>query len=127
MTGASTSDAPRFLADENFNLAIVAGLRRARPALDILTAPDAGILHLADPGVLAWATTHNRILLSHDMRTMPGHFYRFLAQLPHDHHCPGVMLLSQSLAIGQAIAAVLEIWDLSFHDEWRDVLTRLPL
>lgn len=82
MTGASTSDAPRFLADENFNLAIVAGLRRARPALDILTAPDAGILHLADPGVLAWATTHNRILLSHDMRTMPGHFYRFLAQTP---------------------------------------------
>lgn len=127
MTGASTSDAPRFLADENFNLAIVAGLHRARPAMDLLTAPEAGILHWADPEVLAWATRHDRILLTHDVRTMPDHFYRHISQLPHDQHCPGVMLLPQRLGIGQAIMAVLEIWDLSIHDEWRDVLTRLPL
>jgi hypothetical protein len=70
---------------------------------------------------------HDRILLSHDKRTMPGHFYRFLAQLPTGEHSPGVMLLSQELGFGRAIAAVLEIWELSTHDEWRDVITRLPL
>lgn len=118
---------PRFLADENFNLDIVAGLRRAQPAIDILTAPQAGILHWPDPDVLAWAAAHDRILLSHDKRTMPDHFSRFLTQLDADKHCPGVMLLPQNLAIGPSIVAILEIWELSAHDEWANLLIRLPL
>jgi hypothetical protein len=52
MTDLQISSHPRFLADENFNLDIVAGLRRAKPAIDILTAPEAGILHWLDPDVL---------------------------------------------------------------------------
>ena len=127
MADASLPDSPRFLADENFDLTIVIGLRRARPAMDILSASQAGTLGLSDEDVLAWAAAHDRILLTHDQRTMPDHFYRFLAQTPSGSHSPGVMLVSQSLAIGQAITAILEIWDVSAHAEWRDLLIRLPL
>jgi hypothetical protein len=106
---------------------VVAGLRRRRPAMDILTATQAGTLQLSDPAVLAWAQGHDRILLSHDQRTMPRHFFAFLAQLGSSERCPGVMLVPQDLGIGPAIEAVLEIWECSAHAEWRDLLVRLPL
>lgn len=118
---------PRFVGDEDFNRDIVAGLRRAQLAVDILTASEAGTLRWPDGDVLAWAAVHNRILLSHDQRTVPDHFARFLSQLASGEHSPGVMLLPRTLAIGRSIAAILEIWTLSTHGEWRDVLTRLPL
>lgn len=127
MTGIAQGAPPRFVADEDFNYDIVAGLRRAEPMLDIVTAPEAGMLHAPDPDVLAWAAAHDRILLSHDQRTMPDHFYRFLSQLAPDASSPGVMLVPQNLAIGRAIAAILEVWKLSAHVEWRGILTRLPL
>lgn len=118
---------PRFAADEDFNQTIVDGLRRAAPQIDIITASEAGILHAPDSDVLAWAAQHDRILLSHDKRTMPDHFYDFLAQLAPGAHSPGVMLLPQEFPIGSSIDAVMEIWRLSAHEEWRDLLIRLPL
>ena len=118
---------PRFLADEDFHGDIVAGLRRANPAIDILSAAQAETLGLKDPDVLIRAKDLNRILLSHDRRTMPAHFYAFLAQLATGEHSPGVMLISQEIAIGEAIQAVLLIWKCSRHDEWPDMLVRLPL
>jgi hypothetical protein len=52
---------------------------------------------------------HDRILLSHDKRTMPSHFYALLANLGSDEHSPGVLLVPQRLAIGPSIDAVAEI------------------
>jgi hypothetical protein len=37
------------------------------------------------------------------------------------------MLVPQELAVGRAIEAVIEVWECSRHEEWRDLLTRLPL
>lgn len=68
---------PRFLTDENFNRPIVAGLLRVRPEMDILTIQTAGIFQAPDPQVLLYASEHQRILLSHDLRTMPQHFADF--------------------------------------------------
>ncbi|HEU5367562.1 MAG TPA: hypothetical protein VFU69_03825 [Ktedonobacterales bacterium] len=42
----------RFLADENFNEEIVAGLRLKQPQMDIQTAAEAGVPGLPDPLVL---------------------------------------------------------------------------
>ncbi len=46
------SEQIRFLADENFDLRIVAGLRQKQPQMDIQTAAEAGILGLPDPRFL---------------------------------------------------------------------------
>lgn len=119
---------PRFLTDEDFNLNIVAGLRRVRPQIDILTAQEAVFLHVPDPLLLRYGQEHDRILLSHDMQTMLGHFADFLTSLPSpDQFSPGLILLPQETAVGVAIQWLLEIWEASRHDEWRNLPIRLPL
>jgi len=55
---------PRFLTDEDFNLAIVAGLLRVRPQMDLMTLQDAGMLHASDPQVLAYLRMRRRKIAS---------------------------------------------------------------
>jgi len=129
VSGQSSSSGrpPRFLTDANFNLHIVSGLRRRQPGIDIMTAQQTDILDAPDPGVLLFARAQDRILLTHDRKTMPAHFDALLATLPSGEHSPGVMSTEQMLPIGSAIEAILEVWACSIHDEWRDLLVYLPL
>lgn len=113
----------RFQPDEDFNGEIVAGLRRKRPGIDVLSAKDAGLLHAPDPDVLAYAADHGRILLSHDITTMPIHFDTFILS---GRESPGLMLIAQEMPIGRAIDAVLFVWDLSGPDDWRNQRIFLP-
>jgi hypothetical protein len=54
MNGSSgkKEQSPRFLADENFETAIVQGVKRQRPDCVFLTADEAGIRNLPDELVL---------------------------------------------------------------------------
>jgi hypothetical protein len=105
----------------------VVGLRRIIPGVDLITAQDEGFHETSDPELLAEARRLNRILLTHDINTMPEHFAYFLANLSENEHGPGVMLIAQELAIGAAIQALYEIWSCSLHHEWQDLFTYLPL
>ena len=118
---------PRFLTDVNVNARIVVGLRRIVPTVDLITAQSAGFHTTPDSELLAEARQLNRILLTHDINTMPDHFASFLASLAEDEHSPGVMLVAQELAIGIAIQELYEVWSCSTHEEWRDLFTYLPL
>jgi hypothetical protein len=69
---------PRFQADADFNQKIVLGLRRRARAVDFGDAHAAGVIGLPDPDVLPKAADLGRILISHDRKTMPAHFARFL-------------------------------------------------
>ena len=60
-----------FLADENFNFPIVKGLRLLEPAIDILRVQDTEIAEADDPIVLAFALRQNRVLITHDISTIP--------------------------------------------------------
>lgn len=64
---------PHFFADENFDMRITVGLRRHHPNLDLLTAQEAGVLHVDDPQLLRIAQQFERIMLSHDVNTMPAY------------------------------------------------------
>jgi hypothetical protein len=46
--------------------------------MDSLSANEAKLQGVRDPEVLAIATRQNRILVTSDLRTMPGHFGEFL-------------------------------------------------
>jgi len=96
---SAQEDKPRFLADMNFNARIVVGLRRIIPGVDLITAQGEGFHETPDPELLAEARRLNRILLTHDINTLPGHFAYFLAYLSENEHSPGVMLIAQELAI----------------------------
>ena len=121
------TDPPLLLSDANYNEHVVRGLRRVRSDFSIITAHQVGIDRLSDPDVLAYAARHDLILLTHDTRTMPGHFITFLAQLKPGEHCPGVWYTAQNLAAGVAIRAIIEAWLCSAHDEYRNQELRLPV
>ena len=127
MTPIEDEDRPRFLTDEGFNMEITIGLRHHHPGIDLLTVQDAGLLQISDPQLLLETRRFNRILLSHDSHTMPGHFYDALLHLAHGEHLPGVLLVAQDAPIGQAIVWIAEVWGASRHEEWRDQVNRLPL
>lgn len=114
----------RLLVDENFNDAIVRGLLRQNPDLDLLRVKDIGLGESDDPVILAWAATHDRILLTHDRATMPEYAHeRVLAAQP----MPGVFVLSDRLALRQAIDELLLLDGSSEQDEWADLVVFLPL
>jgi hypothetical protein len=69
----------RFLADADLNKAIVSGLLRREPSVDFLSAHAAGLGGMDDLAVLALAAEHKRVLVSHDVGTMPAHYRIFRA------------------------------------------------
>jgi hypothetical protein len=66
----------------------------------------------------------SRILISHDVHTMPGHFAAFAKT---SGWSPGVFLISQKLPIAEAIEEIVLIWSVSDADDWIDRLVWLPV
>ncbi len=114
---------PRFQADEDLNRKIVVGLRRRELGVDIRDAHQAGIIGLPDTEVLHQAAAADRILVSHDRRTMLAHFERLLRSAS----SPGLILVAQDLDVGAAIDDLLLIWTATEAAEWYNQVGFLPL
>ncbi|MCS6919064.1 MAG: DUF5615 family PIN-like protein [Fimbriimonadales bacterium] len=120
----SASDNLRIAADENFSAAILEGLIRRLPRLDALTVQQAGLQGANDTQVLEWAASENRILLTHDWRTMPRHA---MNRVERGQLMPGVIVVPRSMPIGQAIEEVELVLGASLPGELNGRLVRLPL
>jgi predicted nuclease of predicted toxin-antitoxin system len=70
----------RFQADADLNPEIGRGLRRREPAIDFRAAAGMIADGTPDSEVLQIAADDDRVLISRDVTTMPGHFARFVAQ-----------------------------------------------
>ena len=114
----------RLLADENLNNHIYRSLLLQRPGLDIVRVQDVGLSGKSDPEVLAWALIENRILITHDVRTIPP---LALAWLNDSRPIPGILLSEQSAPLGQIILDLLLILDASEQSEWDGQMHYLPL
>jgi siroheme synthase (precorrin-2 oxidase/ferrochelatase) len=79
---------------------------------------------MSDSDVLALAAVQRRVLVSHDVGTMPSHFRAFKEA---GKHSAGVFLVSQSLDVGAAIDDLLLIWLATEASEWEDRIVWLPL
>lgn len=76
-----------------------------------------------DPTILAWAATNDRILLTHDKATIPGHAYdRVRAGEP----MPGVFV-AHGMTVGDVIDEVLLLVAASEQADWADQVVFLPL
>lgn len=113
----------RFQADADLNEEIVSGLIRHEPSIDFQTADEANLRGLSDEDVLQKAAQENRILVTHDRRTMPYHFAKFIA----NQTSPGVFIISQRLAVGSGIDELLLLWTASEMDEWKNLIVDIPL
>ena len=114
----------RFLADADLNKAIVNGVLRRESSLDFLTAQAAQLRGMSDIKVLALAAEQRRVLVSHDVGTMPPHFSAFRKS---GKQSSGVFLIPQRLDVGMAIDELLVVWPASEAADWNDRLVWLPL
>ena len=62
----------RLLIDENFDQRILRGLRLEVPAIDYIVVQETKLKGLRDPLLLAWAAENQRIIVTHDVNTMPN-------------------------------------------------------
>jgi len=93
----------RLLFDENLNQRIVRGLRRRVPSLDYVVAQDVGLQGREDPHVLAWAAEAQRIVITHDLKTIP----RFAYERVSAHQAmPGVIAVPDTLPMGRLLKSL---------------------
>jgi hypothetical protein len=114
---------PRYQADADFNHKIVLALRRREPAIDFMDARHGGVIGAPDSDVLRISADSDRILVSHDRKTMPAHFARFVQ----NSSSPGLIIVAQTLDIGAAVEDLLLIWAATDAEDWRDQIGFLPL
>lgn len=112
----------RFQADADLRVPIIKGLKRREPSVDFTTAHEAGLAGLDDSAVLALAASNGRVLVSHDVSTMPEEFSRFIQKQT----SPGVILISQELSYREAIEGLLRVWSSTQAEDWQNVLSFLP-
>jgi len=114
----------RLAADENFNNAIIRGLLRRKPDLDIIRVQDVGLSGADDPVVLEWAAKEGRVLLTHDVTTMTHYAYE---RVKASKSMPGVFEVNRAVPIGTAIEDILLLAEYSFEGEWEGQVRYLPL
>jgi hypothetical protein len=108
-----------FRADNDLDRDIVRGLLRLEPRIDFEAEPLNG---LDDESVLLIALREDRILITHDISSIPPLFSR----LREGSQLPGVILIPQSYALGKAVEQLHLIWVLTEAAEWRNRICYLP-
>jgi len=114
----------RFLIDENFNHRTLRGLLIRHPDLDHVIAQDSELKGTNDPSLLAWAAEQNRILLTHDIKTIPKYAYERVSA---GQAMPGVIVVPEEFPIGDAIEELLTIIECSDQSEYENQVLRIPL
>ncbi len=114
----------RLAADENFNHAILDGLLRRLPDVDLVIVQRTALLGAADPALLEWCAHEMRILLTHDVRTVPAHANE---RLRRGYSMSGVIAVRQRLPVGRAIEDLLLLFEASREDELAGRVHFVPL
>lgn len=114
----------RFLADENFDNDTLRGLIRRRPNIDLVRVQDVGLRRADDPTCLEWAATENRIVLTHDVRTMTRYAFE---RVQHGLPMPGVIEVPKGLPHGLVIDELLLIADCGVPEDFEGQVLFIPL
>ena len=114
----------RLVSDENFNGDVVRGMLRRHPDLELVRVQDVGLTQTPDPEILDWAAGEGRVLLSHDVSTVPPAAYQRIAD---GKAMPGVFIVPDRMPIGQAIDEILFLSLEVEPGEWKDRVLFLPV
>jgi Domain of unknown function (DUF5615) len=113
----------KFLADVNFDRRIVEGVLRRESLVDFQTSDEAELSGRNDLEVLEIAASLQRLLVTHDRKTMPKAFGAFA----NNSQSFGVLVVPQKLNLRTAIEELLIIWALSDAEDWLNVISSIPL
>jgi hypothetical protein len=114
---------PQFLADNDLNDSIIAGVLRREPDVTFVRVRDAGLGGAADDDVLAYACRMSLCVVSHDVNTMPTAATRLLAS---GRSFPGMFMIRQSTPLRTAIDSLVLVWSASEQKEWHNLVVFLP-
>ena len=98
---------PRFQAHADPHFDIVLGLLRREPVIDFQSAQECLRDGMPDEVVLLIAATEGRVLVSHDVTTMPG-----------------VILIPKTVSIGMANEELVLLWAASTPEDWQHRLAK---
>ena len=114
----------KLLIDQDFDHDIFRGLAQRIPDLDAVTALQVGLSNARDDELLAWADHEERIVVTHDRRTMPAHAAR---RMNEGNRVFGVFVVPRRLAILDVINDLQIMVMCSKDREWENVVRYLPL
>jgi hypothetical protein len=109
-------------ADENLDGRLYRGLLRR--GLDLLRAQGVGLTGADDPMILDWAARAGRVLVTHDVATMPDHAYERLTQ---GLAMLGVMVVPANMRTSLALNEIEWIAACSRPEDWEGRVRYLPL
>lgn len=113
----------RIATDENFEGAIIRGILRRYPMLDIVRIQDTPLFSKPDRLILDWITQEDRILLTHDKRTMPDFVYERIIM---GKNVCGIFVVNTNAPLGLIIDQLSIIIDASDIREWDNLVTFVP-
>ncbi len=113
----------RYQADADLNEDVVTGVRRRAPEIDFQTSHEAQLGNMKDPEVLVSAADAGRILVTHDRRTMPIYFGKFIES----RQSPGMFIVSQHADMLSVIEELILIWAASEAEEYVNSIRTVPL
>jgi len=119
----------KYLIDENLPPFYQQQLRRFLPELAVLAIGDPDPLNVPskgtlDPEILIWCEINDFILVTNNRTLMPVHLAEHLAQ---NRHLPGIFVLRKKAAIGKILEDLILIAEVNQPEEYRDLITRIPL
>ena len=114
----------RLLIDKNVNHRILRGLKLRLRQLDYVLVRQIGMSGFADLELLRWAAQENRIIVTHDIKTMiPAAKYRLKIGEP----MAGMILVPKRMAIGHAISDLELMVECESQAELKNQIKYLPL
>ena len=114
----------RLLIDQDLDHVILRALLLRVQNLDVITAHQAGLSNASDPELLAWAAEQERVVITHDRRTMP---YHATSRIARAEKIAGIIIVSRQLPVSQVINDLEIIVSCSDMVEWENIVKHLPL
>jgi hypothetical protein len=114
----------RFAADENLNGHLFRAIVRTLIDVDIVRVQDTELSGATDEVVLDWMANRQRVLLTHDGRTLPDAAWRRVAN---GQRMTGVIVVPDDVPVGDVLSDLAVILSVSTVDDWINRVVYLPL
>ncbi len=115
----------KFLLDENLSPRLKIAVLRLNPEIDILRIgePNTPTLGTLDPDVLQYLGLSQRLLVTDNRTSMPGHLeeYWLLNQ-----QMWGLFWVRPTTTMGKLAEELIMIWETSSAEEWINVVDWIP-
>jgi len=113
----------KLLLGENLEAAILRGLLRLSPGLDVVRVVDVGLAGAPDQAVLAWAAEQGRVVVSRDRATMSLEAAR---RIESGEPMPGLLLIRRRASVGEVLRALELILACAQEGELEGVIEYIP-